>query len=364
MNAKSAVFALAKDAGFLQLVRDSEWRHRRLLILCYHGVSLDDEHHWNRELYMPAGLLQERLRHLRDHRYAILPLDEACRRLYLGTLPPRSIALTFDDGAIDFARRVVPILQDFDAPATLYLTTYYVFTRLAVFNTILDYILWRGRGSGGDVAPLCGAAEPLHVGTPQEISRAREALHQYAIRNQMSAQEKEHLVTRVAANLGVAYESIHASGILHLMAPETIRELPRELVDVQLHTHRHRAPQNRAQFRGEILENIRRIQSLRGTAQPLNHFCYPSGVLRRDFLRWLPELGVEFATTSIPNIATRRSHPLLLPRFVDTCGASSLTFEAWASGFAALLPKRRPPAPLPSRPATHTASSRAERRSA
>jgi peptidoglycan/xylan/chitin deacetylase (PgdA/CDA1 family) len=347
MNAKSAVFALAKDAGLLEVVRDSEWRRRRLLILCYHGVSLDDEHHWNPELYMPAGLLRDRLRHLRDHRYTLLPLDEACRRLYRGTLPPRGIALTFDDGAIDFEKVTVPILQEFDAPATLYLTTYYVFTRLPVFNTILDYVLWRGRKSGGDVAPLCGAAERLPVGTPEEIGRAREALHEYAIRNRMSAQEKEHLVTRVAAILGVAYESIRASGILHLMAPETVRGLPQGLVDVQLHTHRHCVPQDRNQFRSEILENIRRIQSLRGNGVSLNHFCYPSGVFREDFLRWLPELGVEFATTSVPNIVTSRNHPLLLPRFVDTCNASSLTFEAWASGFAALLPKRRLPAPLP-----------------
>src|SRR4029077_19879262 len=102
-----------------------------------------DEHEWNEELYIPPVLLRRRLRHLRARGYNILPLAEACDRLGKGTLPPRSVALTFDDGAVDFASRALPILREFDVPATVYLTTYYSDARLPVFDVVLSYVLWR-----------------------------------------------------------------------------------------------------------------------------------------------------------------------------------------------------------------------------
>ena len=40
-----------KTAGIFRMVRDSEWRRQRLLILCYHSISLDDEHEWRPATY-------------------------------------------------------------------------------------------------------------------------------------------------------------------------------------------------------------------------------------------------------------------------------------------------------------------------
>jgi peptidoglycan/xylan/chitin deacetylase (PgdA/CDA1 family) len=142
---KEAVLRIAKTVGAFAIVRDSGWRKRRLLILCYHGVSMDDEHEWHPALYITQERLRARLRALRDGGYHILPLADAMRRLYDGTLPARSVALTFDDGAVDFERRALPVLREFNAPATLYLTTFYCFVRFPVFNTIVGYVLWKGR---------------------------------------------------------------------------------------------------------------------------------------------------------------------------------------------------------------------------
>jgi len=337
---KEVVLEIAKTVGVFALVRDSAWRRRRLLILCYHGVSMDDEHEWSPTLYVTQAKLRERLKSLRDGGYTILPLSEATRRLYDGTLPPRSVALTFDDGAIDFERRALPVLREFNAPATLYLTTFYCVSRQPVFDTVLSYVLWKGRTSSTDVSSLCESPEPLGVATEAQRKKTRNAIYDYAAREQMSAEQKNELVARLAGMVGVDYEQILDRGTLQIMTPDMVRALPADLVDVQLHTHRHRTPRDHALFVREIRDNAQMIRELRGSANPLEQFCYPSGDYAGEFFDWLRECDVRYATTCVPDLASSDSDPMLVPRFIDTMLQSNTVFEAWTSGFAALLPRK------------------------
>lgn len=341
MRLKEVVLRIAKTVGAFAIVRESTWRTRRLLIVCYHGVSMDDEHEWNPTLYITQDRLRERLRALRDGGYQILPLADATRRLYDGTLPAQSVALTFDDGAVDFERRALPVLREFNAPATLYLTTFYCFVRFPVFNTIVGYVLWKGRHCGGDVAAHCESAKPLLVATDEDRKHARSMLLDFAASRRLSAEEKNALVARVAATLGVDYHAIMARGTLQIMPPDVVRLLPGDLVDVQLHTHRHRTPRNRELFLREIRGNAARIHELRGADAPLEHFCYPSGEYFGEFFGWLRECGVHYATTCVPDLASRDMERMLVPRLIDTMLQSAIAFESWTSGFAALLPRRR-----------------------
>ena len=75
--AKSVIFNAAHRAGVLEAVRDSRWRQERLLILGYHGISLEDEHEWNPALYMSPSTFEARLDALDRGGYSILPLAEA-----------------------------------------------------------------------------------------------------------------------------------------------------------------------------------------------------------------------------------------------------------------------------------------------
>jgi peptidoglycan/xylan/chitin deacetylase (PgdA/CDA1 family) len=339
MRAKEILFTGAKRAGILGLTRDSDWRRRRLLILCYHGVSTADEHEWDGELYIPPTLLRQRLQYLRENEYNILPLAEACPRLRNGTLPPRSVAITFDDGATDFASVALPILREFNAPATVYLTTYYSGVHLPVFDVVLSYVLWRGRHCRVDLSPVCESNEPLWAQTAAERANAFNTLYKYAITRELDAHAKNRLVAGVAALVGVSYADVLASGVLRIMPPEVVAKLPPELIDVQLHTHRHRTPRTRDLFMRELRDNAAHIRAVRGEGLPLAHFCYPSGDYDGAFLPWLREAGVDYATTCVPGLASADDNPRLLPRLIDTAARSELAFEAWASGFAALLPK-------------------------
>ena len=142
---KRRVLGASSRLGILDGVRDSKWRQRRLLILCYHSISIDDEHEWSGTYSMSPDVLESRLRMLRDGGYNVLPLDEAIRRLYERTLPPRSVVLTFDDGMYDFHARARPLLQQYGFPATVYLTTFYSEYRKPIFGLFCSYVLWRAR---------------------------------------------------------------------------------------------------------------------------------------------------------------------------------------------------------------------------
>jgi peptidoglycan/xylan/chitin deacetylase (PgdA/CDA1 family) len=340
MRPKETLVAAIARTGITRLMRDSEWRRRRLLILCYHGVSTADEHEWNGELYVPPTLLRQRLRYLREHQYNVLPLNEACEKLTKGTLLPRSVAITFDDGARDFASTALPILREFHVPATVYLTTYYSDVRLPVFDVVLPYVLWRGRHVRVDLNSLCDREEPLWAQTPNERANATRILHAFAVARRLDAEDKNSLVANVAARVGVEYNEVLASAVFQIMSPNEVGALPAELVDVQLHTHRHRTPRNRELFMRELRDNASRIRELRN-AERLDHFCYPGGDYDGAFLGWLREAGVEYATTTLPGLASPDHNPLLLPRLIDTASRSQHAFEAWASGLADLLPKHR-----------------------
>jgi hypothetical protein len=125
------------------------------------------------------------------------------------------------------------------------------------------------------------------------------------------------------------------------MHPDEIAALDPTIVDVQLHTHRHRVPEEKALFVREIVENRRALGECGLDTGRRTHFCYPSGVYRPAFLPWLAEAGITSAVTTDPGLASRRHPPLLLPRFVDTGTTSAVEFEGWTSGLRQVLGRSR-----------------------
>jgi len=338
---KRRVLGASSRLGLLSNVRDSAWRQRRLLILCYHSISIDDEHEWSGAYSMSPALLESRFRMLRAGGYNVLPLTDAVRRLYEGTLPPRSVVLTFDDGMFDFHARAWPLLQEFGFPATVYLTTYYSDYDQPIFGLLCSYLLWRARTRmpQPDVTPLFGTPMPWQLADAAGRARAKRDILAYADREQLTAQERTAWAERLGDLLGVDYEAIRAKRLLTVMTRDEAAEIARNGIDIELHTHRHRTPNDRALFLREIVDNRERIERIRGGVA--RHFCYPSGVYRPEFLPWLREAGVTTATTCDPGLASRRSDPLLLPRLVDTSFLSPLDVEGWMTGMSGFFMPRK-----------------------
>jgi peptidoglycan/xylan/chitin deacetylase (PgdA/CDA1 family) len=320
-------------------VARSNWRQNRLLILCYHGIAMGDEAGSHPEMFLPPATFARRMEILSRGDCRVLPLGEALRLLQAGKLPPRSVAITFDDGWADFRESAFPILQRFGFPATVYLTTYYCLFNRPLFRFALAYVMWKRRDY--PVAMHAAHWSPGAIDLRTQDSRTALLSHidEYAKRTDMSGKQKDDLVAEFAEAVGFDYTELLRQRLFHLMNPAEISEMARGGIDFQLHTHRHRTPLDGPQFIREIEENRSHLRDLAGPGD-YTHFCYPSGANRPEFSNWLKEAGVRSATTCMNGLAGSTSDPYLLPRLLDQCGLSDNEFESWVSGLAAFLPRR------------------------
>jgi peptidoglycan/xylan/chitin deacetylase (PgdA/CDA1 family) len=338
---KQATLRSLKTAGVSTLVHNSRWRRQRLLILAYHGISVVDEHLWNDSLFMPADVFRLRLEAIKRAAGAVLPLDEAIKRLYANDLPDRSVAITFDDGTSDFYQKAFPILQECDFPVTLYLSTFYSHYQRPVFDLMCAYLLWKGRKENLDLQKTFGRNLKINLNSEASRDAALREIHAFAREQKPSAEEKDALAAALAKHLKVDYDALLERRALHNVTPHEVKQMAASGVDIQMHTHRHRTPHDRSLFIREIEDNRNSIQEM--TGKHASHFCYPSGVYDRAFLPWLKEASVVSATTCELGLASSSSNPLLLPRLVDVTGLSAIEFEGWLTGVSAALPRRHEP---------------------
>ncbi len=343
--AKIGFLKSARSVGLFAAATRTGWRNQRLLILCYHGISFQDEHLWNPGLYLSADTFRERLRILRDGRYNVLPLGEALRRLRDGALPPRSVAITFDDGEYNFHALAYPALREFQMPATVYLATYYSTNQLPVFDVAASYLLWRARGRRLDTTNLPAEiragfpeGESYVDLSPDTVRSTYMQIRRQATEHSLSSGDKDALLRILAENLHIDYADLARRRVFHLMTPEEVAAVSRDGVSIELHTHRHRTPRDRSLFLREIEDNRNSIRAMTGM-EP-RHFCYPSGDYSAEFFPWLREAGVESATTCELGFATASQDPLRFPRLLDLTSFSAVEFEGWLAGLCAVLPRK------------------------
>lgn len=339
--AKTAKRAILATNGFgmgLALAR-SNWRQNRLLILCYHGIAMGEEAGPYPEMFLPPATFDRRMELLAQSNCRVLPLDESLKLLQEGKLPPRSVAITFDDGWADFKQEAFPALQRHGFPATVYLTTYYCLFNRPLFRFALGYLAWKQRGK---LIEGCSAPwSPGDIDLRTEQSRNSLVWHidAYTKRMDLSGKRKDELAEEFAEALGVDYQGLLRQRLFHLMNPSEIAEMAKAGIDFQLHTHRHRTPLDRAQFISEIEENRKMIQELAGPGDRA-HFCYPSGANRPEFIGWLKQAAVRSATTCMNGLAKPDTDLCLLPRLLDQSGLSDDEFASWVTGLAEFLPRR------------------------
>ena len=95
-----------------------------LTILAYHRVLplAQSREYPFQGMMMPRDLFEAHMAYLAK-RYRVMDLEEGIKRLDAGTLPPRAVAVTFDDGYQDNYTYAWPVMRKYGVPATIFVVT-------------------------------------------------------------------------------------------------------------------------------------------------------------------------------------------------------------------------------------------------
>lgn len=330
---KRAALHVAKRLGLFRLSR--RLTRGKLRILAYHGFAVADEDRFRPGLFIRTDSFRRRLEYLARTRVPVLPLGEALARLAQGTLPPCATVITIDDGFCHVLDQAGEVLKQFGFPATVYVTSYYCRCANPVFRLAVQYMFWKSPKQEVDLSSLGAAGlEGKVVRLDRDAHEAMWALIRHG-ETRCDEAQRVGMCEALAARLGVDYEAIKRSRILSLLTPEELGRLAASGIDVQLHTHRHRFPDDPAEARREIDDN--RAALAPHVPGPLEHFCYPSGEWSERQWPWLAAAGMRSAVTCDPGLNDAGTPAFALRRFLDSQEVSQIVFEAEISGLLELL---------------------------
>jgi peptidoglycan/xylan/chitin deacetylase (PgdA/CDA1 family) len=235
----------------------------RLVVLTYHRVleNRDPLRAGEADLEMFTQQIESTARW-----FNVLPLREAAQRWQQATLPPRAVAITFDDGYRDNFELARPVLEKAGVSATFFIATGFL-DGGCMWNDIVIDALARTRLHAFDGADY--GVGRLELASPE--SRAA------AVRDLLAKLKYLELEARVqrARELAARLEVTPPTDLM--MTSEQVRSLAQRGFEVGAHTVNHpilsSLPAEKA--RGEIAGSKRVLEDLTGGEVAL--FAYPNG---------------------------------------------------------------------------------------
>jgi peptidoglycan/xylan/chitin deacetylase (PgdA/CDA1 family) len=309
----------------------------KLRILCYHGISIGDQHEFEPLLYMQPSTFEKRLRNLVAQGWRIVDLTTAVRELREGKIVRDTVVVTIDDGWVSTAVEAAPLLARHGIPATLYVTTYYAERKADVFNVALYYMAWKTKLSRVTLRTGYADIDCEHQLKPSWIETAQRWIE--FGNGKLTWEQRQELLRKVAVALELDPDEVFAANRFRIVDAQQIKALKDMGIDIQLHTHRHHLPtESYEALRSEILENQQRLEKWIGAR--CEHFCYPSGMYTLQQSEWLAQMGLASSTTCDQGFNESLSHPHRLKRILDRDTWCDLEFEAVMSGVTAWFGRR------------------------
>jgi peptidoglycan/xylan/chitin deacetylase (PgdA/CDA1 family) len=240
--------------------------------------------------------------------FNVLPLDEAVSLLVKERMPPRAVAITFDDGYRSLHELAMPILRERALPATVFVTSGHMADASSMWNDIILEAVRRLPGPVVDLRDIGLDAYPLG-GSEQ---RHASAAHLTERCKYLPPPARKIMLDRLQQLAGTDLRQ-------HLMlTPEMIRDLVRNGIDIGGHTVTHPilARLDDETATREIIDNKRDLEQV--TGRPLRLFAYPNGKHGADFdqrhVDMVRAAGYHAAFSTAPGAATRHHNPFNFPR--------------------------------------------------
>jgi len=243
--------------------------HASFQILQYHRINDHKDQIFSR---VPVEVFEKQMEGLSRY-HNVYPLEELVERALRRDIPPKAVAITFDDGYRDSYDNAFPILKRFGFPATIFLTTGTIESQIPLWH---DRVFHAFGETQDPVATIGGKQFPL--GTFKERASAIFAFRQY-LRN-YEYNRWNGLIEQLCTDLGVAWANCQRNA--EKLSWSQVEEMSKYHVTFGAHTVTHPILTNLAlpEAMDEVLASKKTIEKRLNA--PVRLFAYPNGN-RGDF---------------------------------------------------------------------------------
>lgn len=314
----------------------------KVVVLMYHRVCEVSSDPWN--LCVSPEHFAEQIESL-VHKYPVISLSDLVRALKEGRLPRRAAVITFDDGYADNFWNAKPVLEKYNVPATVFVTTGYIgkdgefwwdeLESLILLTAELPLCIKvsiRGRDyqwmleEVGSTSSIFSKNAPQNNGLTIDKENLRfiayRDLHQ--ILQPLNDEERENIMEEL--RLQVGKNGTYRTSYRPMKSEEVVKMADGGLIEIGSHTVTHSlltAHSRKVQYE-ELTKSKRNLENLLN--RPVTLFCYPYGGIETAVSELVRDVGFEGACTTVSKPVTAGSPLFQLPRcWVGDCDGETLT---------------------------------------
>lgn len=307
---KSVVF---KFAEFYPISLFLKRYKSNLVVFCFHRIVPENmaNCHTLDEFTVSDTTFEKFLVYVKKN-YICLPLEDA---LYRSEIEPENnfCHVTFDDGYLDFLEYGLPLIQRYEVPTTLYVTTGYINRTVVPFT---DYVL--------DVAK--------HY-SPARCDQSRPKFFTPPNASELSLQKRASLFEMIKLATGVS-----PTWNNYMSVDELVSLRGNSLLQIGSHTISHpnlvlESEETRAR---EITESMEYLQKLLAT--PITAFAYPYGGQMQFDMRSVDMVCKAGYKTAVTALCSKLPESMyLIPRLFVTQACVKGAIEVRAGGLSNFL---------------------------
>lgn len=321
-------------AAIKKLRRGIEWLQKRFasrgLILMYHRIADTDGDPW--AMCVTTHHFAEHLDVLQKETHPI-SLRQLVRMLKDGNIPDRAVAVTFDDGYADNLYNAKPLLEQYNIPATVFVTSGYVGQKREFWWDELERILLRpgtipekltlnidGKTFQCELGDDANYSEDKYksycdwIVNWQEYPSLRHSLYfsLHQLLQPLLEPERRKVINELLAWAGV--KPVKLPTRRALSSEELLLLMRGELIEIGSHTVTH--PFLSALPESLQQDEIRQSKILleESIGQPVRSFAYPYGNYAIEAVSIVQEAGFDCACSTIVDSVWRGSDRFQLPR--------------------------------------------------
>jgi len=278
---------------------------KKLIILIYHRVLDKPDYMRSDELDKNAFAWQMEL--LARH-FTVLSLSDAIEGMQQGSLPSRSVCITFDDGYADNFTNAFPILKSFGLPATFFVASGFLNGGRMWNDTIIEAI----KCYPNNVLDLQSIELGVyHLGSEKEKYKVAQTIIRKI--KHLDFAERNRFCDLIEQKCGELPNDL-------MMTSDQVVELSKNGMEIGGHTVNHPilAKLDSDQAKAEIIDNKSYLEKLLN--KEISTFAYPNGKPGSDYnntdVDIVKSVNYKAAVSTTSGIVDKQSDIWQLPRLI------------------------------------------------